>query len=89
MEAEFVRGKVDYKRIEENLYRVMESFSGVMGICVTSSGVHFVLEDEYDSYVELIFLFQEREHKENGIKESSNYFETASRWIYHYSKAGV
>lgn len=89
VEAEFVRGKVDYKRIEENLYRVMESFSGVMGICVTSSGVHFVLEDEYDSYVELIFLFQEREHKENGIKESSNYFETASRWIYHYSKAGV
>ena len=89
VEAETVKGKVDYKGIEQILYKTMESFPGMMDICVTSSGVHFVLEGESSSYVELIFLFQKKENKENGIKESNDYFETASRWTYHYSRPGM
>lgn len=36
-----------------------------------------------------IFLFQDVIWHEDGAKQSENYFETAPRWIYHYSPPGV
>lgn len=49
-------------------------------------GINFVLYsgDGGGEYVELIYLFQKAEWK--SIKESEHNFETAPRWIYHYSR---
>ena len=80
--------KIDYKKLEKKLYQVLDSFPGIMEIYITNYGIHFVLEssDGGGEYVELKFLFQNVIWREDGIKQSDDYFETAPRWIYHYSR---
>ena len=87
--TENTQGKIDYKKIEKQLYQVLDSFPGFMEINYDSYGINFVLNsgDGGGEYVELIFLFQKAEWK--VVKESKHYFETAPRWIYHYSAPGA
>ncbi len=87
--TENTQGKIDYKKIEKQLYQVLDSFPGFMEINYDSYGIKFVLNsgDGGGEYVELIFLFQKAEWK--VVKESKHYFETAPRWIYHYSAPGA
>ena len=89
VEGEIINGEIETKGIEGKLYLVMEAYPGVMQIYVTNFGVHFILEGNNSAYVELVFLFEGRNEKENGMKESNDLFQTAPRWIYHYSRAGM
>ncbi len=84
--ADITDGKIDYKKIEKKLFQVLDSFPGIMEIYVSNYGVNFILEGNLGGqYVELRFLFQDAVWREDGAKQSENYFETAPRWIYHYS----
>ena len=88
--ADITDGKIDYKKIEKKLFQVLDSFPGIMEIYVSNYGVNFILEGNLGGqYVELNFLFQDVIWHEDGAKQSENYFETAPRWIYHYSPPGV
>ena len=88
--ADITDGKIDYKKIEKKLSQVLDSFPGIMEIYVSNYGVNFILEGNLGGqYVELRFLFQDAVWREDGAKQSENYFETAPRWIYHYSPPGV
>ena len=87
--ADITDGKIDYKKIEKKLSQVLDSFPGIMKIYVSNYGVNFILEGNLGGqYVELRFLFQDAVWREDGAKQSENYFETAPRWIYHYSPPG-
>ena len=88
--ADITDGKIDYKKIEKKLFQVLDSFPGIMEIYVSNYGVNFILEGNLGGqYVELRFLFQDAVWREDGAKQSENYFETAPRWIYYYSAPGA
>ena len=88
--ADITDGKIDYKKIEKKLSQVLDSFPGIMEIYVSNYGVNFILEGNLGGqYVELRFLFQDAVWREDGAKQSENYFETAPRWIYYYSAPGA
>lgn len=92
VEAETIKGEVNYKEIETTMYRVMESFPGVMDIRVRNDSVHFILWGKSGGeFVELLFLFYDPSEEDipGLVKESRDYFKTAPRWKYHYSRPGV
>ena len=63
-----------------------------MEINVTNYGIHFVLNssDGGGEYVELKFLFRDTTKIDDNIPglvdESDDYFKTAPRWYYEYSR---
>lgn len=94
VEAETIKGEVNYKGIETTMYRVMESFPGVMRIYVKNRSIRFILKGESGGeYVELFFLFYDPSEEEVDVpglvKESRDRFKTAPRWKYYYSRPGV
>ncbi len=92
VDAKNEKGKVDYKKIENKLFQVLDSFPGFMEINVTNSGIHFVLysSDGGGEYVELKFLFRDTAKIDDNVPglvdESDDYFKTAPRWYYEYSR---
>lgn len=94
VEAESIEGEVDYKEMETTMYRVLESFPGVMRIYVKNRSIRFILKGESGGeYVELFFLFYDPSEEEVDVpglvKESRDRFKIAPRWRYYYSRPGV
>ncbi len=93
--ADESRGKTDYKKIENKLFRVLDSFPGIMEIQVAPGIIRFILNGNLGGqYVQLSFLFEDTSAEDSDnpsieIEESSDYFTPAPRWHYYYSRPGV
>ena len=72
--------KIEYKKVEEAMLRILQSFPGDMEIIITNNLVCFKLYGFSMQYAELKYLF----YNIDGLKELENLFSTADRWTYHF-----
>ena len=75
--AVVTKSELQFKEIQDVLFKVMDSFPGEMMITITADGVKFDLSNEI--YYNIVrFCFDEIEEKDEDVGE----FFVASRWIY-------
>ena len=90
--ADESRGKTDYKKIENKLFRVLDSFPGIMEIQVAPGIIRFILNGNLGGqYVQLSFLFEDTSAEDSDnpnvvTEESNEYFTPAPRWYYEYNR---
>ena len=73
--------KIEYKKIEDIILRVLQSFSGDMEIFVINEVVCFRLHGIGSRYVDLNYVFENIEDFEDNVDD----FRTADRWTYFYT----
>ncbi len=75
--AVVTKSELEFKEIQDVLYKVMDSFPGEMMITITADGVKFDLSDDVN-FNALSYVFFDVD----DLEENSRHFRVASRWIY-------
>ena len=73
--------KIEYKKVEETMLQVLQSFPGDMEIIITNKVVRFIIYGIGTQNADITYVF----NSINNLQDIENHFHIADRWTYHYT----